>query len=113
VDEYLHIYEEYWHELDDTAEELVEYGDRTLFSTWNLSLAHVRAQHPDVAELLSLLAYFGNEGIDYHLLEAGKEANLEWLSPLTINQRQFNHAMARLHDYSLVEMAEGSYYMHS
>ena len=57
MDEYLHAYEEYWDELDETAEELVEYEDRTLFSTWNLSLGHVQEQFPEVAELLRLLAY--------------------------------------------------------
>jgi hypothetical protein len=113
VDEYLYAYEEYWDELDDTAEELVEYEDRTLFSTWNLSLVHVRAQYPDVAELLRLLAYFGNEGISYDLLQAGKESGFEWLSSLTVNQRQSSRAMARLHDYSLVEMSEGSYYLYT
>lgn len=39
--DYLEAYETHWQELSDNAEELLEYEDRTLFSTWNLSLAHV------------------------------------------------------------------------
>jgi hypothetical protein len=113
VTEYLEAYEECWYELDDTSEELVEYEDRTLFSTWNLSLTQVQAQHPEVAELLRLLAYFDNKGINYDLLQAGKESGSEWLSSLTANPRQFHYAMARLHDYSLVEMSENSYYLHT
>ena len=113
VTEYLHAYEECWSELDDTSDELVEYEDRTLFSTWNLSLAQVQAQQPEAAELLRLLAYFSNEGISYDLLKAGKGSNFEWLSLLTTNRRRFNRAMARLHDYSLVEMSEDSYYLHT
>ena len=73
VDEYLHSYEEYWDELDETVEELIEYEDRTLFSTWNLSLTRVRAQYPEVAELLRLLAYFGREGINFNLLAPGRK----------------------------------------
>lgn len=113
VEDYFHVYEEYWDELDNTTDELYSYEDRTLFSAWNLSLAQVRAQGPNIAELPRLLAYLGNKGITYDLLQAGKESDFGWLSSLTMNQRQFNRAMSRLHDYSFVEMSEGSYSLHS
>lgn len=113
VGEYLEIYEQYWQELRDNADELLEYEDRTLFSTWNLSLTQVQAQDPEAAELLRLLAYFGAENIEYELFRDADVSDLPWLAVLTSNKRRFERAMARLCDYSLVENSRGSYSLHA
>jgi hypothetical protein len=42
--------------------------NRTLYSTWNVSLALVRSQ--DAAELLRLVGYLGNQDLWYELLQA-------------------------------------------
>jgi hypothetical protein len=113
VGEYLEAYEECWQELCEDAEELLEYEDRTLFSTWNLSLTQVQAQDAEAAELLRLLAYFGAENIKYELFRDADVSDLPWLAVLTSNKRRFERAMARLCDYSLVENRMGSYSLHA
>jgi tetratricopeptide (TPR) repeat protein len=110
---YLDAYEENWHELSDDAEELLDYEGRTLFSTWNLSFMHVQSQDPDAAECLRLLAYFGNLEIWYDLFRVKFRDGIPWLSRVTENKRRFERAMARLHDYSLVEISAESYSLHS
>jgi hypothetical protein len=67
--EYLDAYERYWQDLSDNAEELLEYEDRTLFSTLNLSLDRVRARDPHAAELMRFLAYFGANRIEFELFQ--------------------------------------------
>jgi hypothetical protein len=57
------LYERSWQDLSEDAEELVEYENRTLFSTWNLSLTQVHTQDANAVELLRLLAYFDNKDI--------------------------------------------------
>ncbi|KAL9626500.1 MAG: hypothetical protein Q9204_007251, partial [Flavoplaca sp. TL-2023a] len=57
--EYLHMYEQSWEELAKNSDGLMEY-DRTLYSTWNLSLKQVAAQDPEAAELFRLMGYLGN-----------------------------------------------------
>jgi tetratricopeptide (TPR) repeat protein len=113
VGEYLDAYETCWHELSDNAGELLEYENRTLFSTWSLSLAQVRARDPDAAELLRLLAYFGSQGIHYELFQSAKDCGLPWLSALVEHKRRFQRAMALLQDYSLVEVSASGYNLHS
>ena len=58
--DYLYIYEQSWEELAENSNNLIEYNDRTLYSTWNLSLKQVSAQDPQAAELFRLMGYLGN-----------------------------------------------------
>ncbi|KAF7511844.1 hypothetical protein GJ744_003077 [Endocarpon pusillum] len=112
VNEYLDAYETEWQELSDNAKELLEYGDRTLFSTWSLSLDQVRARDADTAELMRLLAYFGPQDIRYELFQRAADHGLPWLSALTENKRRFHRALALLHEYSLIEVSATGYSLH-
>ena len=112
--DYLEAYEPYWQDLSDNAEELFEYEDRTLFSTWNLSLDRVRARDPDAAELMHFLAYFGAQRINFELFQpAALAQTFPWLSMLTENKRRFQRAMALLQEYSLVEASANGYSLHN
>ena len=68
VKEYLEEYERNW--LEEDSNNLFEYGDRTPFTTWNLSFERLKSKSSEAAELLRILAFFGSENIDYHLLVA-------------------------------------------
>jgi hypothetical protein len=50
--------------------------DRTLYSTWNLSLTQIQNQDPPAVELLRLMAYLDNQDLWYGLLQAGLMTNL-------------------------------------
>jgi tetratricopeptide (TPR) repeat protein len=91
----------------------LEYENRNLFSTSNLSLAQVRARDPDAAELLRLLAYFGAQGIQSELFQQSAAHSLPWLSALTENKRRFQRAMALLQEYSLLEVSANGYNLHN
>ena len=106
--DYLDLYNGSWNDLGQYSDGLLDYEDRTLYSTWNLSLQQVRSQDPEAAELLRLMAYLDNQDVWYELFQAGtKDLGLWWLDVVK-NKIRFDRAMSKLHDYSLVEIRTGS-----
>ena len=111
--EYLEMYESAWVDLvGPDTEELVEYEARTMSSTWTISLNHVRSQNEDAAELLTFLAYLGNQDIWYELIKAGASDEVPWMGRVTESKIHFQRAMSKLHNYSLVDVVAGSYQVH-
>ena len=111
--DYLKLYGDSWRDLDRYSEELLDYEDRTLYSTWNISLTLIQAQDATAAELLRLMAYFDNQDLWYELFQAGAEDQPLWWSEMMGNKVRFNRAMSKLHDYSLVEPGVGRYSLHT
>jgi tetratricopeptide (TPR) repeat protein len=115
--EYLNLYDQQWDELQEHADELLEYENRTLFTTWNLSLDQVRQQHSPAAKLMSFLAYLGNSGLTYDLFRSAKDTGFvfraSWLNDLIGSKVIFNKAMATLQNYSLVEYSPQGYCLHT
>src|SRR5271156_3958817 len=110
---YLDLYNGSWNDLTQYSDGLLDYEDRTLYSTWNLSLQQVRSQDPEATELLRLMAYLDNQDVWYELVQAGVEDLGLWWSDVVKNKIRFDRAMSKLHDYSLVEIRTGSYSLHT
>lgn len=111
--EYLNLYETAWNDLHGTdAEKLMEYEDRTLSSTWTISLNQIRRQDADAAELLQFFGYLNNSDIWYELIKAGAIDGPSWLGRLTSSKVRFDRTMSKLGSYSLVEVQNGSYRLH-
>jgi hypothetical protein len=115
--DYLQMYEESWHDLAQNSHELPEYRDRTLYSTWDLSLKQVQAQDPEAVQLLRLMAYFSNVGLWYELFQKGAASGPPWLSTIVKSKSRFNKAISILREYSLVEVEgearPGQYSLHT
>jgi tetratricopeptide (TPR) repeat protein len=111
--EYLQLYDQNLEELEQNSEGLIEYEDRRLSTTWSISVKQVESHDAKVVQLLRLLAYFNNQDIWYELLRPGGECGLPWLPKLVESKMKFSGAMAKLHDYSLVDVQSGSYSIHA
>jgi tetratricopeptide (TPR) repeat protein len=113
--DYLQLYNNRWDDLRKYSDELLDYKDRTLYSTWNLSLQQVRSQDPEAAELLRLMAYLDNQDVWYELFQAGVKDLSLWWSDVVENEMRFNRTMSKLYDYSLIEkeIITGSYSLHT
>jgi hypothetical protein len=61
--EYLQSYEESWLRLQEDTPRLPSYEDRTLYTTWGISLNHVKQQNPLAVKLLQLWAYFDKQDV--------------------------------------------------
>jgi tetratricopeptide (TPR) repeat protein len=118
--QYLDKYNEKWHILEQTAVELPEYRDRTLYITWDLSFEQVQRQdqhrRTHAASLLRLLAYLDHQDIWYGLLHAGRSQDQPvWFVNLTSDQLLFENTIRTLADFCLVEThaATESYSLHT
>lgn len=108
--EYLEEYKRNW--VKNDAENLFEYGDRTLFTTWNMSFEKIKNQDASAAELLRISAFFSNENIDYTLLAARAVDVWPKLADALRTKATFDSSMAKLRDYSLIETTHRGYRLH-
>src|ERR1700761_1923928 len=91
--DYLRLYRASWLKLQQTRPEVSSYDDRALYSTWQLSFDHVQRQNELSANLLLLWAYFDNEDLWFELLRHANSSDPEWVTRLTEDELNFNHAM--------------------
>jgi tetratricopeptide (TPR) repeat protein len=101
--DYLQLYKTSWRQLQEDAPQLLSYEDRALYTTWNISLGHVKQQSELAAKLLQLWAYFDNQDVWLELLQEGRDDGTEWFWELTRDQLVFNKAVRVLCDHALVE----------
>ncbi|KAK5080183.1 hypothetical protein LTS08_008757 [Lithohypha guttulata] len=106
---YLREYEKRWNINPQRPLRLSEYRGRTLYTTWDLSYRRLEQEAPEAAQMLKLLAYFGQQSIWYDLLHAGKHDELpEWLVAVAGDSVEFGNVMRTLVDYCFVEVQSGT-----
>lgn len=111
--EYCRLYETKWKDLcGPDAEELSEYPQRTLATTWTISLEHVRTQDEAAAKLLEFMAFFSPRDIWYELIKVGASVEIPWLDRLTSSQIRFQQAISKLHGCCLINTVAGSHQIH-
>jgi len=91
----------------------VDYEERTLYSTWNVSFKQIRDQDPAAAELLKLMAYLDNQDLWYELFHRGVGDAPSWWVDVLKSRARFNRAFSTLHNYSLIEVSEGRYSLYT
>ena len=91
----------------------MDYEERTLYSTWNISFQQVRDQEYVAAELLKLMAYLDNQDLWYELFNKDISNAPEWWIELQKSRVRFNRAIAILYNYSLLEVNAGKYSLHT
>ena len=106
--DYLRLYKASWLKLQQTSPKVSSYEDRQLYSTWQLSLDHIREQNELSAKLLRLWAYFDNQDLWFELLQEGRKGGPEWLCEVTEDELSFNQAVRVLCDHGLVEVDKSS-----
>ena len=103
ISEYLRLYKTSWLKLHKTSPELSSYDNRTLYSTWQLSLDHVKQQNELSAKFLQFWAYFNNQDIWFELLRHSDSEDPQWICELTEDELNFNSAVRVLCDHGVVE----------
>lgn len=79
----LPLYKASWLRLQQKTPQLLSYEDRTLYSTWNISLEHVKQQSELASKLLQLWAHFDSQDVWLELLQEYREDDLGWFLELT------------------------------
>lgn len=102
--QYLEEYGNRWNVNPNRPANLVEYHDRTLYTTWNISYARLRESNERAARLLGLLAYFDHQHISGKLLRAGlKHDTPAWIQDILNDFINFDGDMAVLVDYCFID----------
>ncbi|KAL9089651.1 MAG: hypothetical protein Q9165_005683 [Trypethelium subeluteriae] len=92
IKDYLRLYKASWLRLLQKSPGLESYEDRALYTTWQLSLDHIKQRNELSARLLELWAYFDNQDLWFELLKGCSDAP-EWLSQLTEDELEFTDAI--------------------
>ena len=106
--DYLCLYRASWQKLQQMSPEVSTYEDRQLYSTWQLSLDHIKRQSEISSKLLQLWAYFDNQDLWFELLREGRTSGPQWLCQLTEDELSFNEAVRVLCDYGLIDVDKSS-----
>ncbi|KAF2022898.1 tetratricopeptide repeat domain-containing protein [Setomelanomma holmii] len=101
--EYLKMYKNSWLRLQQKTPQLLSYEDRALYSTWDISLDHVKQQSSLAFKLLQLWAYFDNQDVWFELLQEGQKGGPKWFTELTEDQLSLDEAVRVLCEHALVE----------
>lgn len=72
---YLDIYEKFSGDIlrEKPPAAVWAYGDRTVWTTWEISFQAVKEENEEAAELLSLCSFMSNENIREDMLRRGKQ----------------------------------------
>ncbi|KAL9122459.1 MAG: hypothetical protein Q9187_000988 [Circinaria calcarea] len=112
-DEYSELYNHSWNDLSQYSSGPVDYEERTLYSTWNVSFQQVQDQDPAAAELLKLMAYLDNQDLWYGLFHKDVSNAPVWWTDVLMSRARFNQAISILHNFSLLEVSTGQYSLHT
>jgi hypothetical protein len=101
--DYLQLYKASWLQLQQATPNVFPYDDRALYSTWNISLNHVKQQSSHAAKLLQLWAYSYNQDVCLQLLQQCQNDVPGWFLELTKDKINCEKAVRVLCDHALVE----------
>ena len=121
LSDYLRLYKASWLKLQTTSPQLESYGDRSLYTTWQITVDRIQQQNPASASLLKLWAYFDRQGVWFELLRHANSSDDRWTQELTKDELNFNEAVALLCSFGLVDpdralqqqFGSGGYIVHS
>jgi tetratricopeptide (TPR) repeat protein len=101
--DYLRFYRASWLKLLETSPQLRSYEDRSLYTTWQITLDRIEQQNPASVQLLKLWAYFDRQDLLFELLQHAKSADDEWIRKLSSDELDFNQAVSLLASFGLVD----------
>jgi tetratricopeptide (TPR) repeat protein len=120
--QYLEYYDSMWKDLMEQQDEYPphEYAQRSVLTTWRISYEQVKSQSNEASKLVQLWSFLYAGDLWYELVSCPKKLGEDtvvpdWLTVLAQHRLKFDHALALLIKYSLVEgkTETASYAMHS
>jgi tetratricopeptide (TPR) repeat protein len=122
ITSYTRLYKQRWDDLmrsdTESGSPLIDYEQRSVGTTWIISLKAIEARSESAANLLRLWAFLDNRDLWHGLLQVAADSREhwpEWVREIACNEVEFLNATRLLLRYSLIdsqESVQGSYYMH-
>jgi hypothetical protein len=115
---YIEFYEQKWEELMESRDwegaPLLDYPDRSVWTTWAISFGAIRKTHITAANLLLLWALLNSKYLWYGLFARACSASSttatrlsEWIGDIASKELEFTKAIRLLRNYSLIEDIQG------
>lgn len=112
--EYLNFYNTAWNDLmkdeDCSGSGIPEYGNRSVYTTWDTSFEYVKRKNEDATNMLQVWSYLNNRDISFEIFNNEQNPDLaEWSSPpewfcrVVCNKLSFKRIAATLLNCSLIE----------
>lgn len=119
--DYLRLYKASWLKLQTTSPQLTTYEDRSLYTTWQITLDRIQQRNAASAKLLKLWAYFDRQDVWFQLLRHATPTDDESIRKLIEDELNFTEAVMLLCSFGLVDadrtlqlqVGSGGYSMHS
>ncbi|KAK3340122.1 hypothetical protein B0H65DRAFT_510321 [Neurospora tetraspora] len=119
IAKYIDLYEKQWDELfENTDSGLLDYGTRSVMTTWMISFNAIETREKNAGNLLRLWAFLDNREMWHSLLQVARndqEQWPKWLCDIACNEVKFLNIAKLLLRYSMIETRESeqsSYSMH-
>jgi hypothetical protein len=103
LSDYLRLYKASWLKLQTTSPQLESYGDRSLYTTWQITFDRIQQQNPASATLLKLWVYFNRQDIWFELLRHANSLDHEYIQELTKDELNFHEAVTLLCIFGLID----------
>ncbi|KAK1774869.1 hypothetical protein QBC45DRAFT_360957 [Copromyces sp. CBS 386.78] len=121
VASYIRLYEQQWGKLfQNTDSSLLDYGNRSVSTTWTISFNAIETRDKNAGNLLRLWAFLDNREMWHSLLQVARNDQEQWLWPkwlrdIACNDVEFLNIATLLLRYSMIEARESeqsNYTMH-
>jgi hypothetical protein len=100
--DYLRLYKAPWVKLQSTSPPLESYEDRSLYTTWQITLDRIEQENAASAKLLKRWAIVDRQDLWFELLQHAKSAD-PWIKKLIEDELNFNEAVTLLCSFGLVD----------
>lgn len=118
IQKYTEYYEQKWKELMESHDwegaPLLDYPDRSVWTTWAISFGAIREMNKAAANLLLLWAFLDSKDMWFGLFTAAYSASAdaatslsEWIGDIASSELKFTKAIGLLRNYSLIEDVQG------
>ncbi|WPJ65110.1 hypothetical protein SMAC4_13869 [Sordaria macrospora] len=119
IAKYIDLYEKQWDKLlRNTDSDLLDYDDRSVWTTWTISFNAIETRDKNAGNLLRLWAFVDNREMWHSLLQVARndqEQWPKWLCDIACDEVKFLNIATLLLRYSMIETRESeqsSYSMH-
>ncbi|KAH7625168.1 Pfs, NB-ARC and TPR domain protein [Sordaria sp. MPI-SDFR-AT-0083] len=119
IAKYIDLYEKQWDKLlRNTDSDLLDYDDRSVWTTWTISFNAIETRDKNAGNLLRLWAFLDNREMWHSLLQVARndqEQWPKWLCDIACDEVKFLNIATLLLRYSMIETRESeqsSYSMH-
>jgi len=110
IKSYMELYDRSWKELHASMDELYDYPQKTIVTTWMICFKHLEAVDKSVANLFKMWGFMDNRDLWYELIcwKSNRPGQPDWLKSVSESKITFLRAVKLLLNHSMIRKNEDS-----